>query len=94
MRDYILPVVFYLSAISIASVYLTIKDKKAAINHQWRVPESMLLFFGFLGGAVAMLVTMKKIRHKTKHFKFMIGLPIEILLHIALIGLLIYINYI
>ncbi len=84
MKQYILPALFYLLVISLASVFLTVKDKKAAIKHQWRVPESMLLFFGLLGGALAMLITMKKIRHKTKHFKFMLGLPLEIAFHIAL----------
>ncbi len=88
MKDYILPLILYLSAISIASVYLTIKDKKAAKKKQWRVPENILMLFGLLGGAFTMLVTMKKIRHKTKHLKFMFGLPLEILLHIVIIVLL------
>ena len=32
-----------------------------------------------LGGSVAMFVTMLMIRHKTRHSKFMIGIPIIIL---------------
>lgn len=86
MKQYILPILFYLSVISIASVVLTVKDKQAAAGHQWRVPESVLMFFGLLGGATAMLITMKKIRHKTKHIKFMLGLPLEITLHIGVIA--------
>ncbi len=85
MKQYILPLLFYWAVISIASAYLTIKDKKAARKHQWRVPESMLMFFGLIGGAEVMLFTMKKIRHKTKHFKFMFGLPVEIALHIVIL---------
>ncbi len=85
MKQYILPILFYWTVVSIASIYLAIKDKKAAKKHQWRVPESMLMFFGLIGGAEAMLFTMKKIRHKTKHMKFMLGLPLEIVLHIALL---------
>ncbi|MBQ8782875.1 MAG: DUF1294 domain-containing protein [Clostridia bacterium] len=80
-----LPILFYLAVISIASAVLTIKDKRAAIHHQWRVPESVLMFFGLIGGATAMLITMKKIRHKTKLIKFMLGLPIEIVLHIGIL---------
>ena len=85
MKQYILPIIFYWAVISIASVFLTIKDKKVAKSHQWRVPESVLMFFGLIGGAEAMLFTMKKIRHKTKHIKFMLGLPLEIALHIGVL---------
>ncbi len=84
MKQYILPLLFYWAIIGVASSYLTIKDKKAAHKHQWRVPESVLMFFGLIGGAEAMLFTMKKIRHKTKHIKFMLGLPVEIALHIGI----------
>ena len=34
------------------------------------------MLMGALGGAGAMLITMLMIRHKTKHIKFMLGLPI------------------
>ena len=37
------------------------------------------------GGATGMYVTMQLIRHKTKHKKFMIGLPIFIVLHIGIL---------
>lgn len=84
MKEYIFSVIFYLAVISIASVILTVKDKRAARKHQRRVPESVLMFFGLIGGATAMLIAMKKIRHKTKHLKFMLGLPVEIILHILL----------
>ena len=85
MKQYILPLLFYLAVISIASAVITIKDKTAAKRNQWRVPESVLLFFGLIGGAASMLFTMKKIRHKTKHIKFMLGLPVEIILHISIL---------
>ena len=34
------------------------------------------MYLGALGGALPMYVTMRIIRHKTKHKKFMIGLPV------------------
>lgn len=88
MEKYILPALIYFVIISLISVWLTVKDKKAAINNKWRVPESTLMILGLFGGAVAMLITMKKIRHKTKHAKFMVGLPIEIALQIVILVLL------
>ncbi len=90
MKNYIFIILVYLILISFVSVILTVKDKKAAIYNQWRVPEKVLMMFGLFGGAVAMLITMKKIRHKTKHIKFMLGLPAEIILHIALLVLILF----
>lgn len=90
MKHYIPFILIYWAVISLVSVIITIKDKRAAINHKWRVPEATLMLLGFLGGAEAMLLTMKIIRHKTKHLKFMLGLPAEIILHIALILFLFY----
>jgi DNA polymerase III epsilon subunit-like protein len=42
-----------------------------------------------LRGSVKEL-TMKKIRHKTKHKKFMLGLPAEVILHILIIAAAVY----
>lgn len=78
--------IFILLAIaSVFAVIITIYDKLAAKNHSHRIPEKILLVSGFLGGATAMFITMKLIRHKTRHMKFMITLPIMSVLHIALI---------
>ena len=64
--------VYYIS-ISIPSVIITVYDKIAAIKKAVRIPERTLMTFAALGGAAAMYVTMKAIRHKTLHKKFMIG---------------------
>ena len=71
--------------ISIASSVVTIADKIRAIRHEWRVPENTLLLIAAVGGAPAMLLTMLIIRHKTKHGKFMVGLPIILLFQIILV---------
>ena len=60
---------------------MTVTDKAKAKRAVWRIPEATLMLVGLFGGALAMYVTMKTIRHKTKHKKFMIGLPLEIALH-------------
>ncbi len=71
--------------ISIIAVVMTILDKKYAEKGKWRIPERTLFLVGILGGAVAMYITMKTIRHKTRHKLFMTGLPIVIAVHILLI---------
>ena len=68
----------YFALISIIAVIVTVADKIKAKNGAWRVKESTLLLLSAIGGSVAMLVTMLFIRHKTKHPKFMIGIPLII----------------
>lgn len=76
----------YYSVISLISVIMTVADKSKARRGAWRIPELTLMLTGLIGGALPMYITMKLIRHKTKHLKFMVGLPLEILLHAALIA--------
>ncbi|MBQ7541484.1 MAG: DUF1294 domain-containing protein [Clostridia bacterium] len=75
----------YILLISAVSVLVTIWDKKAARRHAMRVPESVLLLLAALGGSVSMYVTMLVIRHKTRHPKFMFGIPAIFVLQISLL---------
>ena len=75
----------YWAIISVVTVIATEYDKKSARKGGRRVSEAMLILLALLGGSVAELVAMKRIHHKTLHKKFMIGLPLIILLHTALI---------
>ena len=75
----------YLAAVSLISVAVCIYDKIAAKHRpRHRTRESTLLLLSALGGSVAMYLTMQLIRHKTKHVKFMVGIPVIILLQVAL----------
>ena len=73
----------YILGIYALSVFVTVWDKMAAQRRAWRVPESFLLLLAALGGSLSMLVTMLIIRHKTRHVKFMFGIPAIMALHIA-----------
>ena len=76
----------YFVVISVITSIVTFYDKKAA--KRWtkhRVPEKLLFLLAALGGSVAEYLTMLKIRHKTKHKRFMIGLPIIIVLQALVI---------
>lgn len=74
----------FIVLISVVSVMLTVYDKVASMAKKWRISEKVLMMFAFFGGATAMYITMQIIRHKTKHKKFMIGLPVFIVIHLAL----------
>jgi uncharacterized membrane protein YsdA (DUF1294 family) len=76
----------YVAIISLIAIVVTCYDKIAATKRpKHRTPEATLLFISMLGGSVAMYITMQIIRHKTKHMKFMIGIPVIILVQIAAI---------
>ena len=77
--------VIYVAVISLISIIVTIYDKKIAGSGKRRVPEATLLMWSALGGSVAMYITMHIIRHKTQHKKFMIGIPLIMILQAAAI---------
>lgn len=78
----------YLVLINIISFLIVYIDKKKAINHKWRIKESSLIFLSLIGGSIGILISMKIFRHKTKHRKFTIGVPLILLLQILIIVLL------
>lgn len=76
--------IIYVIAISLISVVVCCYDKYAAKHRpKHRTRESSLLLLSALGGSVAMLLTMFAIRHKTKHMKFMLGIPLIIVAQAA-----------
>ena len=76
----------YLAVISLISIIVCCYDKFAAKhNPKHRTREATLLLLSALGGSVAMLATMLLIRHKTKHAKFMVGIPAILVVQAALV---------
>ena len=84
----------YLCAISLLSILVCIYDKFAAKhNPRHRTRERTLLLLSALGGSVAMFATMQIIRHKTKHVKFMLGIPVIFVLQVALLAVLYFVLF-
>lgn len=81
----------YLLIISLITAIITVKDKLHAKKGKHRTPEAMLFFLAFFGGSIAEYVTMRLIRHKTRHKRFMTGLPLMIICQ-AVLFLLFYYN--
>lgn len=75
---------YYGGAISILSAVITAYDKLIAGGKRRRVPEQTLFLLALAGGAAAMYITMLLIRHKTKHKRFMLGLPLILCAQFAL----------
>lgn len=86
---------YYIAAISVISIIVCIYDKFASKHMtKHRTREATLLLLSALGGSVAMLASMLLIRHKTKHTKFMLGIPLIILLQTIVIGAMHYLFFI
>lgn len=81
---WLLLLVYFLS-ISFYSAAITCTDKRLAVKGGRRIPEKKLFVAALLGGGAAMYITMRIIRHKTLHKRFMIGLPLIILVQTALV---------
>lgn len=76
---------FYFAIISFVTIIVTVIDKINAKRSRRRIPEDFLMTLAILGGSVSEYLTMKIIRHKTLHKKFMIGLPVITLIQIMII---------
>ena len=75
----------YIAIISLISIIVCVYDKGISKKNrvELRIPEATLLLLSALGGSVAMFVTMLLVRHTTKHVKFMLGIPIIMILQAA-----------
>lgn len=78
-------VIIYLLIINVITFLLYGFDKWKAKRDKWRVPEKTLLMFAVVGGTIGAFVGMQVFRHKTKHAKFVIGVPLIFILQVALI---------
>lgn len=58
-------------------------DKRKAARHKWRIPEKTLFLISIAGGSIGTWSGMYIFRHKTKHWYFVIGMPLILILQIA-----------
>lgn len=75
----------YLLVVNALGMLLMIIDKHCARKKMRRMPEINLMMVAALGGSYGSLIGMLMVRHKTKHLKFTIGIPVMIFVHTALI---------
>ena len=79
----------YLLLINAVGFLLMLVDKYKAKRNLWRIPEATLMGVAALGGSIGAIAGMNLFRHKTKHAKFYIGLPVILALQIILVSLLV-----
>lgn len=66
----------YLLIINAAGFILMLVDKVKAKKKLWRIPEATLFLVAAIGGSVGSILGMYTFRHKTKHIKFIVGMPL------------------
>lgn len=66
----------YLCIINALGFMLMLLDKLKAKKNLWRIPEATLFAVAVLGGSLGCLFGMYTVRHKTKHLKFTVGMPL------------------
>ena len=83
MRIFLL---IYLGAVNLLAVLVVVWDKRKARRGEWRIREIPLLALAAIGGSPGMYMAMRRIRHKTKHRKFMVGIPLIFLFQLLVAG--------
>ena len=77
-------IVFYLLMINITGFVVMGIDKQKAIKKRWRIRESTLFLIALIGGSLGSIVGMRVFHHKTKHWYFVCGMPLILILQIAI----------
>ena len=75
----------YLLEINAVALLLCALDKACARKNAWRVPEATLLLSAAVGGSAGLLLGMVLFLHKTRHKRFIIGVPLILLAQAALV---------
>ena len=66
----------YLVLVNAWAFVLMLADKLKAKKGAWRIPEATLIGSALLGGSIGAIAGMYLFRHKTRHIKFSLGLPL------------------
>lgn len=77
--------VIYLFAINLITFLVYGEDKRRAKCGAWRISENMLIGLAAAGGSVGAYIGMQCFRHKTKHMKFVVGIPVIFLIQAGIL---------
>lgn len=72
-----------MAAVNLLAFVLMGVDKSKARRGAWRIPERVLFLAAIAGGSVGAIAGMFAFRHKTKHLRFVLGLPLILLLQLT-----------
>ena len=78
-------ILLYLLIMNAGGFLVMTADKLFAKSGAWRVPERTLLGVAAFGGSIGVWTAMYIVRHKTKHMKFVIGVPLILAVQIGFV---------
>ena len=85
MKVWQIMLLVYLCGINLVAFGVSAWDKHCAKKQRRRVPERTLLLLSAVGGSPLFLASMYLLHHKTRKPKFFIGVPVILVLQIALV---------
>ena len=81
----LLVVLCWLVVTNIIAFVAMYSDNERAKKGAWRIKEATLFMFAIIGGSLGANLGMQVFRHKTKHWYFVVFMPLILLIHIALL---------
>ncbi len=92
-REKLQYLLIYVVCINLAGAVAALLDKRRAKRGTWRISERTLFVFCVCGGCPGVYLTMRAVRHKTRHKRFMLGIPAIFIIQIAIILMIYYKTY-
>ena len=75
-------IIIYMIAMNLLGFALMGIDKRNAVRHKWRIPEKTFFIVSLLSGSLGTWAGMQVFRHKTRHWYFVIGIPLIFVLQV------------
>ena len=85
MPEYVKILIIFLLVINVVTFFVYGVDKRKAKRSAWRIPEMTLMLLAVIGGSAGAWAGMKVWHHKTAHIKFKYGIPLIIIIQVAIV---------
>jgi len=92
MPELIKILIIYLIVTNVVTFFMYGVDKWKAKRSKWRIREAALLLLAVLGGSIGAWLGMKVWHHKTMHKKFRYGIPLIIILQVAIAAAVMFLS--
>ena len=83
--DVVLAIAVYISSVNLLGLILMGIDKYKAKKRTFRIPEATLFTVAIFGGSLGTTLGMFLFRHKTRHWYFLYGMPLIVMIQAAII---------
>ncbi len=78
----------YLAAVNVAGFAVMGADKRRARRGDWRIPERTLFAVALAGGRLGVLLGLRLVHHKPRHWYFVVGVPLILAAQVVLAAVL------